>query len=291
MPLLIRWTAFFSCLFCFAASHSFGPIASAAENAASGDPVYRLDLTDLAHANLHDPQQVRRAWDTLHLVASVQGTVNRQKPTLLIRFMQQPDDFWFAYVREKGNWLADRTIKNISSIEELLQTFQQSLAGTVVYREEYHATSNLASTIAGVEDRVCLRYDETPGSIYNRALATKLPFTDNVVKLFNDDGSTLFPGKLGGSIRDTHRPSTGSPKGDAYLWALHRYGKNGGVSPKYLAYYIDAYWMKKPAFSSPSNCTLTNHDFFISQKAFFFDLIDHARRAWVWPASQSEAFT
>jgi hypothetical protein len=39
-----------------------------------------------------------------------------------------------------------------------------------------------------------------------------------------------------------------------------------------MAYYIDSYWLTDPAISGLSNCTLTNHDFFISQRAFFFDL-------------------
>lgn len=39
-----------------------------------------------------------------------------------------------------------------------------------------------------------------------------------------------------------------------------------------MAFYIDAFWLTDPAANNLSNATLTNHDFFISQRAFFFDL-------------------
>jgi hypothetical protein len=166
-------------------------------------------------------------------------------------------------------------VQNVGTIEELLTTFQASIAGIVAYREENRSTSNVASTIAGVEDRVCLRFDLAPDSVSSRAMATKLPLTEHVLKLFSADGSPVFTGQAGSTIPDTGRPgipSSGSAKCDAYLWALHRYGKDGGVSPKYLAYYIDTYWLTQPARCGLTNCTLTNHDFFVANQAFFFDL-------------------
>ncbi|MGE5609402.1 MAG: hypothetical protein ACM359_09115 [Bacillota bacterium] len=96
-----------------------------------------------------------------------------------------------------------------------------------------------------------------------------LPLRD-VVKLFNDDGSPLFTGR--GVIPGTNLPSTGSVKCDAYLWAKQRYMDTNRCSAEYLAYYIDAYWLTDPAISGLSNSTLTNHDFYIAKRAFFFDL-------------------
>ena len=145
----------------------------------------------------------------------------------------------------------------------------------MVYREKDGPTSNLASTIAGVENRACLRYDAGPNSVYSRVMATKLPLTANALKLFHADGSPLFGGAKDRPIPGTGMPgipSSGSAKCDAYLWALHRYGKDGGVSPKYLAYYIDSFWLSRPNHIALSCCTLTNHDFFIANKAFFCDL-------------------
>ncbi|MGE5609401.1 MAG: hypothetical protein ACM359_09110 [Bacillota bacterium] len=117
-----------------------------------------IDLTSLQKLNLKDPLQARRAWDTLHLVASVQGIVNRDSATLFVRFMPHPDDFWLAYLREPGNWLAGRPVIKLDTFQQLLRTFAPKLKGIVLYDEKVAATSNLASTIAGVEDRLCLRY-------------------------------------------------------------------------------------------------------------------------------------
>lgn len=73
--------------------------AAAAEDAAM--PIAYYDMTALHRADLNDPAQARRAWDTAHLAASVQGIVNRDAPRLFIRFMEQPDDFWFDYCRDR----------------------------------------------------------------------------------------------------------------------------------------------------------------------------------------------
>ena len=71
-----------------------------AENAQLLPSIYYMDLTALEQVDLANPQQVRHAWDTLHLVASVQGIVNRRQATLFVRFMKHPDDFWFDYLRQ-----------------------------------------------------------------------------------------------------------------------------------------------------------------------------------------------
>ncbi|MFV2066207.1 MAG: hypothetical protein ACC645_04450 [Pirellulales bacterium] len=249
--------------------------AAANDAESSRKTIYLLDLTALNQLDLHDPVQARTGWDTLHLVASVQGLVNRREATLFVRLMKDPDDFWWRTLREPGGWLDGRPIRTIGSIEELLRTFQDRLRGVVVATERLHATSNLASTIAGVEDRVCLRYDPLPQSVYSRVLGTRLPFVGNVLRLHGENGSPLFSGSKGTVIPgtgDPGLPSTGSAKCDAYLWAKHRAIDTGLASDRDMAYYIDSYWLTNPALSSLSNCTLTNHDFFIARKAFFFDL-------------------
>ena len=86
-------------------------------SAAASEPICYFDLTDLNSLDLRDPVQARRAWDTLHLVASVQGIVNRDRPALFVRFMKHPDDFWWDYLREDGHWLAGRPVRKIGSIE------------------------------------------------------------------------------------------------------------------------------------------------------------------------------
>ncbi|MCY2954093.1 MAG: GxGYxYP family putative glycoside hydrolase [Planctomycetota bacterium] len=241
--------------------------SSSAQSPQPPAPIYYFDLTSLHTLNLRNPMDARRAWDTLHLVASLQGIVNRSSPTLFIRFMPHPDDFWFDHLREPNNWLAARPVTRIDSLESLLRTFAPKLKGIVLYDEKVPATSNLASTIAGIEDRLALRYDPAPNSLYTQILPL-LP--KNTLRLFNPDGSPMFTGT--GLIPDTNIPSTASSKCDAYLWLKSRYMDTHRCSPDYVAYYIDAFWLTDPAISGLSNSTLSNHDFFISQRAFFFDL-------------------
>jgi hypothetical protein len=189
-------------------------LCMAEPNAATSQPILYMDLSAMNQLNLNDPAQARRAWDTLHLVASVQGIVNRQKPILFVRFMTETDDFWFNYLREPGNWLAGRKLVKVESVSDLLKRCRPQLKGVVVYDDRVPATSNLASTIAGVEDRVCLRYDPSEGSVYRQVMEmADWPLRKNVVKLMNDDGSPMFIGK--GMIPGTPTVSTGSAKCDA----------------------------------------------------------------------------
>ncbi|MFO7974180.1 MAG: GxGYxYP family putative glycoside hydrolase [Candidatus Hydrogenedentota bacterium] len=255
---------FFGCVFmCVLAIAAF----AAEEDAV---PIAYYDMTALNRLDLADPVQARRAWDTAHLVASVQGIVNREEPRLFVRFMKHPDDFWFEYCRNESEWLTDRPVETVPSLEALLRRFADDVDGVVVYDDRVPATSNLASTIAGIENRVCLRYDPVGNSVYSTVMAMDLPFVGNVKRLMNTDGSPMFTGE--GIIPGTDIPSTGSAKCDAHLWAKHHYLDTEKCSNHYMAYYIDAYWLKEPTVSGFTNATLTNHDFFIANKALFFDL-------------------
>ena len=242
----------------------------AAISSAANEPIYVFDMTGLNTLDLHDSQQAREAWDTAHLAASIQGIVNRDAPRLFLRFMPHPDDFWFEYLTSPGQWLEGRPVIRFGGVEQLVRTFAGMIRGVVVYDERVWATSNLASTIAGVEDRICLRFDNSKDSIYRRVMSIDLNQIHDAVRLINEDGSVMFTGQ--GTIPDTGLPSTGSAKCDAYLWARDRYLNTGRCSPQFMAFYIDAFWLSDPAVSTLSNATLTNHDFFIAQRAFFFDL-------------------
>lgn len=245
-------------------------ILAAAGAQADAQPVYYLDISNLNGLSLADPGEARKAWDTAHLAASIQGIVNRSESRLFLRFMPDPDDFWFDHMKSDGQWLAGREVRTLNSVEELLKTFDSELKGIVVYDDRVYATSNLASTIAGVEDRICLRHDPNEGSVYSMTMKSGLSCTKDVKRLMNDDGSPMFTGR--GTIPGTDISSSGSAKCDAYLWAKHFYLDAGKCSPEYMAYYLDAFWLTNPTESGFPNATLTNHDFFISKRAFFFDL-------------------
>ncbi len=242
--------------------------------------IYRFDISYLHDLDRDDPAQTREAWDVAHLAASVQGIVNREAPVLFLRFQPEFDDFWFDHLRSDGEWLEGRPVETIGSVEELVETFAGSIYGYVTHHENLWATSNLASTIAGVENRICLRYDENPNSVYQRVMALDVGIDDEF-RLFNDDGSPMFSGIKGEPIPRTEPaiPSTGSAKADAYLWLKQRYMNPGKVSDEFLAFYLDTFWLEHPKRSALDNNTVTNHDFFISQRAFFFDLSVHEDEA------------
>ncbi len=246
-------------------SHSVFVNESNATSPGGDSAIVYLDLTYLNDLDLNDPRSAREAWDTLHLAASVQGIVNRDGPKLYIRFMPNPDDFWWDYLRNEHGWLTGRNVIQIDSIEDLLSHFAGSLNGLVVYREEPWVGSNLASTIAGVENRAAIRYDQTPGSIYRRVLETGESFIADRFELFDKHGKPIW-------LKDMEPDPTGSTKRLAYLWLKKHCLDTNKVSKQYMGYYIDSFWLIAPTKSELSNCTLTNHDFFISHAAFFMDL-------------------
>jgi hypothetical protein len=232
-----------------------------------------FDLTYALKFDPKDPNQVAMAWDHCHAVATLQGNVNRKAPRLYVRFVEaygkNVDDYWLNRMSEPGQWLAGRARKTIPDVVALIAEYRDSIQGVVVYDPNVPATSNLASTIAGVEDLVAIRYDSGADSLYTRLVASgpRLPVRR---RLLNEDGSSLFTGT--GTVPDTNAPSTGSAKCDAYLWLKRHYIDTGKVDAGYAGFYIDAYWMRVPTACSANHHTLTNHDFFVAKRAFFFDL-------------------
>jgi hypothetical protein len=236
-------------------------------------PIDIYDLTPTLRFDPNDAVQVAAAWDEAHLVATLQGVVNRAEPRLYVRFVKaygkNVDDYWLTRASEPGQWLAGRERRTVPNLEALIERYRGAIRGVVLYDPKVAATSNLASTIAGVEDLVAVRYDPTPGSVYSRVVRGG-PTLPVVRRLLHEDGSSMFTGE--GTIPGTDIPSTKSAKCDAYLWLKHEYLDTGKVDAGYAGYYIDAYWMQNPTATARNHHTLTNHDFFVAKKALFFDL-------------------
>jgi hypothetical protein len=228
-----------------------------------------FDLTPLYALDLADPVQMRRFWDEAHLVFSLQGLVNRDAPRLFVRWIREADDFWWQQMIETGGWLAGRKVERIGSVESLLDRFSGFYAGAVVWDERVAATSNLASTIAGCDDLLPLRYDNAGHSLYGR-LAGDSPRLPVKARLLNEDGSVMFTGE--GLVPGTTMDSTGSAKNDAYQWLIEHYVKTGKANPHRMGYYLDAFWMRCWRASSPENHTLSNHDYVIAHRGVLFDL-------------------
>jgi hypothetical protein len=241
--------------------------------AAEPPPVAIYDLTYALRFKPADAAQVADAWDHVHLASTLQGNANRTAPRLYLRYVDafgvQVDDFWGKRLSEPGGWMAGRKTRTIKDIGELVDTFRDSIKGAVVYDPAVAATSNLASTIAGVEDLVAIRYDLRPESLYSKLILSgpRLPVK---ARLLNEDGSPMFTGR--GTIPGTKLTSTGSAKCDAYLWLKANYIDTGKVDATFAGFYLDWYWHRKPTAANPNQHTVTNHDFFVAKRGFFFDL-------------------
>lgn len=243
---------------------------------AAGDtqPIHVYDLTYTLEYDLSDEAQTNLAWDECHAVATLQGLVNRDAPRLYLLYVNSlgpnTDLFWLNRLSEEGQWLAGRPQVRIEGgLEKLIEQFRDDIKGAIVYDGRVAATSNLASTLAGVHNAIAVRYDTRPGSIYQRLIAggPQLPVIE---KLMAGDGGPLFTGQ--GNIPGTDRSSTGSTKCDAYLWLKCHYIDTGKVNATCVGHYIDYYWTRYPKESYPNQHTLTNHDYFVANKGWFFDL-------------------
>lgn len=244
---------------------------------------YTYDVESLNQVNKDDPKEIRRVWDQTALVSALQGLVNRQEPRLFLFFVQNSnrnvDRYWLQIFSHeitspsgtvKKGWLQNYSQIMITSLDELLEIFRDEIEGIVVYDERVPSTFNVALTIAGVENLLPVRYDPEPSSLYRKLVDDPSgPCLPVVKRLINEDGSILFTGK--GMIPDLNIPSTGSSKADAYYWMIENYIKKGLVNPLEGGYYLDAYWLYQPKGAVQNHC-LTNRDFVISRRGFFFDL-------------------
>lgn len=236
------------------------------------EPIRIINLNRWNHIAMNDSLQVLKMWDELHAVSTLQGIVNRKSPRLYIRYVLNQngtnvDEYWWNKFRQKGEWLEEEDTLECISVEEAVAQFANEVNGMVVYDPNVASTSNVASTVAGVENLIAVRHDPSPQSLFSRL---RRKGVQAKCWLVNPDGTPKFTGK--GIIPETETPSTGSVKADPYVWMIEKYVKAGKCNPRYAAYYIDQYWRKAPQRTVANHHQLTNHDFFVSKKAFFFDL-------------------
>ena len=208
-------------------------------------------------------------FETVHTVAALGGLVNRDTPRLFTPLVtgnaidqgSHADAAWRAYLMQPREWLARTTWKNLSTLENLISTFNAELSGVVLYDPLVPATSNLASTAAGVEGLlpVCFRPADNQ-SVYSRLVA----------------GGPRLPVALNLTGRFMSTANGPTPKIAAYRWARRRWlsPTEPKANPAKLGYYAD-YWSALQGDrlkATPGLPEVANHDYFISQKAFFFDL-------------------
>jgi hypothetical protein len=217
---------------------------------AAPPPLVYFDV-HAAFAELPDDSALR--YDTLKFVTALQGVVNRDEARLAIDFLDV-DDYWLE--KMLAGWLKDRSVDRLASFDALVDRFRDAITGVVVWDPAVPATANVAATVCGVEGWLPVR---AASALYARVVegGLKLP-----VKLD-------LTGKFDGT-------ESGSAKCDAYLWAKREYLDAGKCNPTLMAYYVDA-WSQRPSepgyfYGDLCNATLPNHDYYIAQRAFFFDL-------------------
>jgi len=232
-----------------------------------------FDLRYTINYNLGDSLKVLSLWDDIHAISTLQGIVNRNSPRLYINYVKTKgvdiDAYWWNKYRKEGEWLYGRDTIAYANIVDLFTACKDDVRGVVLYDPMVASTSNVASAVAGIEDLVAVRYDPAPNSLYSR-LVLSGPELKVKVRLIRENGESLFTGT--GTIPGTARQSTGSLKNDPYIWFIENYLKKGKCNTRYAAYYIDQKWRENPKAAPVNHHTLTNHDFFVSRKAFFFDL-------------------
>ena len=232
-----------------------------------------FDLRYTLRSDLSEPGKLHETWDHVHTATTLQGIVNRYKPRLFYFFVETGnqciDEYWWNKYRKPGKWLANRKTITYDNIVELVSAFRNDIEGVVLYDTNVASTSNVASAVAGIENLIAVRYDTHPDSLYSKIVlgGPQLPVK---LRLLHEDGTPLFTGQ--GKIPGTDRDSTGSIKCDPYIWFIEHYMKAGKCNPEFGAYYIDQKWREKPNATVRNHHTLSNHDFFVAQKAFFFDL-------------------
>jgi hypothetical protein len=237
-------------------------------------------ITEAKAAGVED----RVLYDTINMVAVMQGLANRDKARLYIEFINNEfskdfsyfksfvglydnnsDLFWFNELRKPGEYLADKTVVTIKSVGKIVELFKRFTKGVIVWDPTAVATSNAALTAAGVESLVPMRYDQKLG-VYDWFVRRNKLFTvkRNLFKIFTGEGK----------VPDTNIQSSGSKKCDAYLWAKALYLDKGLLNPTLIVYNIDAFSWSKTSISYPDleNINIINNDYGIAKKAFFVDL-------------------
>jgi hypothetical protein len=212
-------------------------------------------------------------------LAGVQGLVNHDAPRLYLLYCREfgveTDAFWLDWYRGEDGWLKGVGVEPLADLATVLAKFRGAYDGLAVYDPKVPATACLASTAAGCERLLPVRYDPAAGSVYS--LCTGRLGLPVGLWLVNPDGTARFTGQ--GTVPDSAERSSGSAKIDAYRWARNRWLKPGGCDPEVAAFYLDAFWLDRPRNAPADNHTLLNHDYFIARRGFFFDLSPWADEA------------
>ncbi len=206
----------------------------------------------------------REQYDAMKLIASFQGLANREKPRFFVEF-READRFWLDYIEKNSDILEGRQRIPLNTLEDFFESFSNQLRqlGLVAWDSRVSATSNVAVTVCGVEGFLPIRYSTEPGSIFT--LLRERYDVPVKLDLVNRFGS-------GETIWQTDRPTTGSAKCDAYIYALENYMDQ--TNDRIMGYIMDGTpWFERGKdYPDLGNAFIPNHDYFTAHRSFVFDL-------------------
>jgi hypothetical protein len=131
--------------------------------------------------------RINQSLDTMMALTLVgmQGVVNRHGPRIYLDWEEQGSHghagaFWIPYIREQAD-IVELDLDSLSAFQFLYRRFGPYFQGAVVYDPQIPDTINLATTLAGLEDRLILAPEQSglPGMPENltvtdlRALAAE----------------------------------------------------------------------------------------------------------------------
>lgn len=219
-------------------------------------------------------------YDVVNLVSALQGLVNRDHPQLYVLYVREQlsgyqmnvDEFYLKHLRGPGGYFENHLVVHLDTLEAVITTFRDNFpyfTGVVTWDPSIPATGNVALSVAGANGLLPVRHDLSPNSLMTQIVTggLKVPVVDRLMDKFS----------AAGVIPETDDiESTGNAKTDAYIWARYNLIETGESSNEYLAAMLDPFdWdPRTPGYQYPNLqwCMVANHDFYVSKKAFFFDL-------------------
>lgn len=225
----------------------------------------------------------RVSYDIVSIAVALQGIANRTGEHIFYSYVESSssigaayyngnvDDYWLKELTKDGNEWAGKKIVEVDSLGVLFRLFADCFNGLVVWDEEVPATYNAACTVAGADNLLPVRFDSDPYSLYN-VLKDDFKLEEKV----NLQGK--FNGK--GAVWGTNIKSTGSAKCDSYLWAKEYYLDRGKTNPTLMCNHLDAAtwdvsWElgeQVVMYDELQQAMLINKDYYIQNRAFFWDL-------------------
>lgn len=232
----------------------------------TADCSFVMDNTGLREKTVYviNSNVVKEDLNLKRLIVSLQGLINRDfgrddgHTTLVYLVGDTSDTAWLNEMLKDGVF-KDYTKYPVNSTATFYEIFAQQLqyCGMVRWDPDVWATANVAATVCGIDGYLPV--------LAGSDIETKLKELQVEVKL---DLVDMFTGE--GTIPGTSLASTGSAKNDAYRWALEKYFDR--CSSRYITYTLDgAATIEDTGFTTGFNC-LTNHDYLIARRCFFFDL-------------------